>query len=87
MASITQRPNGHHWVFFGFAGKRYTVRLGAVQKNEAAEFQRRVERLVGTRSAGLQLDPEIRSWILGLSERSHSKTIERLIEAAPNAET
>lgn len=66
MASGTTRPNGHEWVFFAYGGKRHTLRFGPIGKAARKEIQRRVTRLVGTRKAGLQLDPELRSWINSL---------------------
>lgn len=72
MASRSTRPNGHQWIFFSYAGKRHTVRLGAVEPDAAAEFQRKLERAIKTRTLGLELDPEIRAWIASLSDQHHA---------------
>jgi len=68
MASFSTRPNGRQHVFFAFGGKRHTVRLGLVERCDAAEFARRLERIIATKAAALMLEPEQRQWLNSLAE-------------------
>lgn len=72
MSSRSTRPNGHQWIFFSFAGKRHTIRLGAVTLSDAGTFQRNLDRAIQTKSLGLEFDPEIRHWLTLLGDRHHA---------------
>lgn len=71
MSSRTTRPNGHTWIHFSFDSKRHTVRLGLVSRDDAAEFQRKLDRTIKTRHLGLEPDPELRVWFTTLSNQHH----------------
>lgn len=71
MSSIVRRPNGHRWITYKFNGKRHTLRLGAVSDDVAAEFKRRLDRLIEFEKMGLPLEADIISWLSRIDERLH----------------
>lgn len=71
MASGTTRPGGDQWVFFTYAGKRHTLRLGPIGQRARQEIEGRVERLIATKAAGLPQDSDIRTWLAALGKRPH----------------
>ena len=73
MASVTKRPNGHHWVQFYWGGKRHTVRLGPVTPREAREFCDRLDRLLASASAGVSPDRGTLKWVMSLESGIHER--------------
>lgn len=64
MASITHQPNGRRTIqFVGPDGRRYSLRLGKVNKQAAESTRVRVERLLAARKLGETLDAETKTWL------------------------
>lgn len=59
--------------FYDGAGDRRAVHLGALPKKAAETWQSRIEQLSACVVAGVALDTDLASWVVGLPDVSHRK--------------
>lgn len=73
MASITNRPGGHKWIFFTPPGmKRRALRLGKVSRDDAVIVKRHVERLLSAHKLGDMPDLKTVQWLTEIGEHLHT---------------
>jgi len=72
MASGTIRPDGAQWVFFRAGGKRHTLRFGKISTAKRLQIQDRLQRLIDTAAAAVELDADLLRWVGGLSDAHHA---------------
>jgi len=77
MASITTRPNGHHWIqFMGPSGKRQTLYLkGKTTERYAQDFRRYVEDLLTAKLAGSSPKESTARWLGDLTPYYYERLV------------
>jgi len=72
MASVERDSKGYR-VRFNLDGNRKAIRLGGMNKANAAKIARCVDELVAWKESGLSLDPQTAAWLSKAGDQLHAK--------------